>query len=592
TLPNLYRAWHAFAAPGRYDVVLTVSNLTDRASATVTVEVVETAYYVSPDGTHTPPFTNWATAAHDIQSAIDAATAIGATVWVAPGDYATGGRAMSDLSIYDRQNANRVAVFKPLTIRSSGGPAVTRIVGSGTNGPERTRGVYLTDYSSLIGFTVTNGCANAIGWGMGGGIFCEPRAIVSNCVIVGNVTATVGGRIYDSRIARNIGSFGVHSTMGGWFVRCLIEENSKYTASYSKFWNCVMRNNRGFDMGDCRGYGCTIVGNRQGTCIAYEGAFHNCIFHDNDMSYLMSSDPVSYTFLEAYDANWTFPDPGCIIQPDPKFVDYAAGDYRLRADSPCIDAGTNSRAWWAQIPEGSALVNPIDGNRDGYARCDMGAFEYSPVPAMPSGLTATAAATNRIELAWADNASNESGYLVARSPDSTDWVLVTLTGANATNYSDSGLATNTLYYYRVAASNAAGLSAYGVVTGRTWTVYEQWRQTQFDAVSLTNAAVSSDTADPDHHGLNNQQEFWAGTNPTNASSCLVLYATTNNPSVDGKFVVRWQSVDGKRYALQATTNLLSGFTNVMTHIPATPTVNVHTDSVPGVGCKFYRVLSE
>ena len=189
------------------------------------------------------------------------------------------------------------------------------------------------------------------------------------------------------------------------------------------------------------------MGNRQGTCIAYEGAFHNCIFHDNDMSYLMSSDPVSYTFLEAYDANWTFPDPGCIIQPDPKFVDYAAGDYRLRADSPCIDAGTNSRAWWAQIPEGSALVNPIDGNRDGYARCDMGAFEYSPVPAMPSGLTATAAATNRIELAWADNASNESGYLVARSPDSTDWVLVTLTVANATNYSDSGLATNTLYYY-------------------------------------------------------------------------------------------------------------------------------------------------
>jgi hypothetical protein len=289
---------------------------------------------------------------------------------------------------------------------------------------------------------------------------------------------------------------------------------------------------------------------------------------------------------------WTFPDPGCITQPDPKFVDYAAGDYRLRADSPCIDAGKNSRAWWAQIPEGRALVNPIDGNRDGYARCDMGAFEYSPVPAMPTGLTATAAATNRIELAWADNASNESGYLVARSPDSNAWVLVTLTGANATNYSDSGLATNTLYYYRVAASNAAGLSAYGSVTARPWTAYEAWRQTQFDAVSRTNAAVSSDTADPDHDGLNNQQEFWAGTNPTNASSCLVLYATTNNPSVDGKFVVRWQSVDGKRYALQATTNLLSGFTNVMTHIPATPTVNVHTDSVPGVGCKFYRVLSE
>jgi hypothetical protein len=72
-----------------------------------------------------------------------------------------------------------------------------------------------------------------------------------------------------------------------------------------------------------------------------------------------------------------------------------------------------------------------------------------------------------------------------------------------------------------------------------------------------------------------------------------MYAATNNPAADGKFVVRWQSVTGKYYTVMATTNLLVAFTNLMpTNIAATPDVNVYTDSVGNAETKFYRVKLE
>ena len=64
------------------------------------------------------------------------------------------------------------------------------------------------------------------------------------------------------------------------------------------------------------------------------------------------------------------------INVDPLFRDMANGDYRLSMDSPCIDAGTNEGAPATDI-EGS--VRPMDGNHDGLAIADIGAYE-SPMP--------------------------------------------------------------------------------------------------------------------------------------------------------------------------------------------------------------------
>jgi hypothetical protein len=81
-------------------------------------------------------------------------------------------------------------------------------------------------------------------------------------------------------------------------------------------------------------------------------------------------------------------------------------------------------------------------------------------PAAPTGLTATAISASQINLAWTDNATNETAYRIERSLDGTTLTLLTMPGANVSTYADTGLTASTTYYYRVLASNSAGSSAY------------------------------------------------------------------------------------------------------------------------------------
>ena len=85
-----------------------------------------------------------------------------------------------------------------------------------------------------------------------------------------------------------------------------------------------------------------------------------------------------------------------------------------------------------------------------------------PVPAAPSGLTATAVSRTQINLSWIDNSSNESGFKIerCRNANCTNYAEIAQVGANVSAFADTGLTKNTTYRYRIRAFSAAGNSTY------------------------------------------------------------------------------------------------------------------------------------
>lgn len=89
------------------------------------------------------------------------------------------------------------------------------------------------------------------------------------------------------------------------------------------------------------------------------------------------------------------------------------------------------------------------------------------VPAAPSNLSASPAASNRVNLSWSDNSSNETGFKIERSDNGGSFVQVATVGANATTYSNAGLKKKRTYTYRVRAYNASGNSGYSNTASAT-----------------------------------------------------------------------------------------------------------------------------
>jgi hypothetical protein len=100
---------------------------------------------------------------------------------------------------------------------------------------------------------------------------------------------------------------------------------------------------------------------------------------------------------------------------------------------------------------------------------------------------------------------------------------------------------------------------------------------------------SADFLDTDSDGMNNWQEWIAGTDPTNPDSALRMLNPTINSS---NIVVRWQSVSGRKYFVQRATNLAAqpAFLTIVTNITAFSGTNTYTDRPASMfGPNFYRV---
>lgn len=93
---------------------------------------------------------------------------------------------------------------------------------------------------------------------------------------------------------------------------------------------------------------------------------------------------------------------------------------------------------------------------------------YDPatsVPIEPSYARALGVNGSTVQLTWADNSGNETGFRIERSTSTSNFTSVATVGPNTTAYANTGLAAGTKYYYRVRAENGVGASRYSNTTG-------------------------------------------------------------------------------------------------------------------------------
>lgn len=438
--------------------------------------------YVALDGLHVPPFTNWLTAATNIQDAVDVALD-GDCVLVMTGEYASGGRPAPGNML-----TNRLVVTKPITVQSVLGPEATIIAGAPdpvhTNGPQAVRGTYLANGAILSGFTITRGHTMTTGtndvtgggvymldgaglsnahvvlneaYVMGGGIRCLSNAWIVDAVVMSNGAAGSGGgviledgaRIHMSIITYNSGIVkgggkdlpmvgGIHGSAAvivkgcvmrhnqgefadalmihnsrvisteisshehphapycvvlsaGHMEECCVSNNSKKTVSLIDCWSyffdttavkrCYVGRNANENIitrstlvensviDGSGATGSTLSGAEVRGCTLYNidrsisTTLYNSIVYGSTSYVLNANCDVRFSC-----GAWFSNKPGCITSA-PLFRDAANGDFWLRRDSPCINAGTNVAAMGAWDMAGQPRVR-------GY-RVDIGAYEFS-----------------------------------------------------------------------------------------------------------------------------------------------------------------------------------------------------------------------
>ena len=359
-----------------------------------------TLYVNLNNPTPAPPFSSWATAATNIQDAVDAA-GDGDQILVTNGVYRIGGKAYTTPNIPYFLQTNRVEVIKPVEVRSCNGPGATVIEGyyGGWETMQATRCAYLTNGAVLTGFTLTNG--GAIDYG--GGVFCVPSvgplqkstAVLSNCMLINNWAyleggGAFGGTLNDCLLTGNsadrsggasrctlnqcvlsgntamMGGGASLSTLNGCTLIANSAERSETPPSggygggayNNKMNNCLIAGNSAYQGGGaCNStlINCTVVSNSASSCgggVCTYGPFqqgtygltNSIIFFNtapsNANCYYVPGMTPGLVFRNS--CTTPLPSGAGNITNAPLFVDAAAGNFRLQPNSPCINAGNNA----------------------------------------------------------------------------------------------------------------------------------------------------------------------------------------------------------------------------------------------------------
>ena len=200
------------------------------------------------------------------------------------------------------------------------------------------------------------------------------------------------------------------------------------------------------------------------------------------------------------------------------------------------------------------------------AYTNLATSDLAKALATPTRFEAVAQSPDSILLTWRDNAIIETAYMVQRRTNSNgDWQTVRTLAPETTTYTDRDLLANTIYQYRIFATDGAENSGYSrVATDRTLK--------QFTDVPRTPSAVKAKVQS------SSSIRLWWHDNSNNETSFTIERAT----SLDGPFVV----VDtvGENVTTYKDTGLASGTTYYYrirartdtVRSPASPIVNATT----------------
>jgi hypothetical protein len=88
-------------------------------------------------------------------------------------------------------------------------------------------------------------------------------------------------------------------------------------------------------------------------------------------------------------------------------------------------------------------------------------YTFTPTTptAAPGALSFTAVGLNTMTLNWADGSANEVGYAIYRSLDGVSYDFIRQTAANAVSSVETGLASNTTYFWKVVTVTEGGVSS-------------------------------------------------------------------------------------------------------------------------------------